>query len=121
MPNVILKKAEKALSFHGVVPKACVDEINSVISTTLTFAGNAVKPQFKIDDFGHFSVYMNYECHKHHEEDIIAVILDVMEKWGWTFRFEYDNHSASGRIAGDRSAFGGSVAPRELFIFQRAS
>ena len=124
MPNIVLKKTfkitefsaatGKSLSFHGVIPKACVDEINRVISTALTFTKNANTPQFKMDGFGHFFADMNHTCQKHHEEDVIAVILDVLEKMGWTFRFHYASQSSSNRIAG------GSVTVRELFIFQKA-
>jgi recombinational DNA repair protein (RecF pathway) len=124
MPNIILKKTfktkpgfqvatEKSFSFHGTMTKELIDEINRVFQSTLRFTLNANKPLFKMDYYGHYSAVMNHECQKNHEEDLVVAILDIMERNGWMFKFQYDSETASTAITGS------SETKRESFIFQK--
>jgi hypothetical protein len=127
MPNIISKKTfkvkpagfqvatEKSFSFHGSVSQATIQEINRILSAAITYTNGANKPLFKMDASGHYFASMNHNCQKHHEEDIIVAILDVMEAFGWTFRFQYDSESSSVKLNGS------SETSRELFIFNKAA
>jgi hypothetical protein len=125
MPNIILKKTfkikpsgfqvatEKSFSFHGTMTKKLIDEINHVFQSKLHFTLNANKPLFKMDYYGHYSAVMNHECQKNHEEDLVVAILDIMERNGWMFKFQYDSETTSTAITGS------SETKRESFIFQK--
>jgi hypothetical protein len=125
MPNIILKKTfkikpsgfqvatEKSFSFHGSMTKELIDEINRVFQSSLFLSGKANKPFFKMDEYGHYSAPMNHECQKNHEEDLVVAILDIMERNGWMFKFQYDSETTSTAITGS------SETKRELFIFQK--
>lgn len=127
MPHIILKKTfkvkpsgfsvatEKSFSFHGAVPQSLIDAINRRWSTSLSFTPGANTPQFRLDGYGHYFAEMNHDCQKHHEEDLIALMLDVMEKLKWTMKFQYDTESSSVK------ATGSSETSRELFIFHKAA
>lgn len=127
MPNIILKKTfkikpagfsyatEKSFSFHGLVPKPLIDEINRVFATAITFTKGANKPRFRLDVYGHYFAEMNHDCQKYHEEDLIVLILDVMETMGWTFKFQCDSELSSNKISGSSETY------RELFIFNKAA
>ena len=68
--------------------------------------------RFKIqEESQQYVAPMNHNFQKYHEEDAIVVILDVMEEFGWTFRFEYDTEVSSIKGTGD------SFTKRELFLF----
>jgi hypothetical protein len=120
MPTIILKKTfkikpsgltfatEKAFSFHGGgVTKSIIDEVNRVGPDCLT-------PIFKMNEHGHYYAKMNHESQKHHEEDFVAAILDVMEVMGFAFRFQYDTDIQSVKIDGS------SHTSREMFVFQKS-
>ena len=125
MPNIILKKTfkvkpsgfqvatEKSFSFHGSVDETLIGRINSVLGNSIHFTKGSNQPQFRMDSFGHYHAVMNHNCQKYHEEDIIVAILDVMETFGWTFRFQYDSESSSNKLTGS------SFTSRELFIFSK--
>ena len=125
MPNILLKKTfkikpsgfqvanEKRFSFHGRTTPDLVDAINRSVGAIRLKSGSS-NLQFKVDEYGHYSAPMNHEYQKHHEEDAIAVILDVMEEQGYTFKFQYDQELTSVKFAGD------SITRREVFIFNRA-
>jgi hypothetical protein len=124
MPTSILKKTfkikpsgfsfatEKAFSFHGGVSKAIIDEVNRVMQCIRVGLGS-LTPNFKMDEHGHYYAKMNHESQKHYEEDFVVAIFDVMEKMGYTFRFQYDTSIQSDKIIGD------SVTNREMFVFQK--
>lgn len=126
MPTIILKKTfkikpsgfsfatEKSFSFHGGIPEDTVKEINRVLQNCIHVSKGANTPQFKMDNHGHYFASMNHESQKHHEEDFVVAIIDVMERLGWTFRFQYDTHTES------HKAFGDSITSREMFIFQQS-
>lgn len=122
MPSIILKKTlklkgdittDKSFTFHGLVPQAIIREVNRMLSTVLTYTAGSNKPQFHLDAYGHYHAALNHNCQKYHEEDIVVVILDVMEKLGWTFRFQYDEEITSYKFTGT------SDTKRELFIFHK--
>ena len=124
MPTIILKKTfkikpsgfsysnEKALSFHGGVSEAIINEVNRVMQCIRVDRGS-VPPNFKLDEHGHYYAKMNHESQKHHEEDFVVAIFDVMETMGYTFRFQYDTSISSEKMVGD------SVTSREMFVFQK--
>jgi hypothetical protein len=121
MPNIILKKTfkikpsgfqvatEKSFSFHGTMTKELIDEINHVFQSTLRFTLNSNKPLFRMDCYGHYSAVMNHDCQKYHEEDLVVAILDIMERNGWMFKFQYDSETSSTS----------TETKRESFIFQK--
>ena len=127
MPHIILKKTfkvkpsgfsvatEKSFSFHGAVAQSLIDAVNRRWSTSLSFTPGANTPQFRLDGYGHYFAEMNHDCQKHHEEDLIALMLDVMEKLKWNMKFQYDTESSSAAITGS------SETSRELFIFHKAA
>ena len=126
MPHIILKKtfkvkpsgfqvaAEKSMSLHGsAVNSSVVNAINQKLAS-LRLVGGARPLVFQPDKYGHYSAQMNHDFQKHHEEDAICAVLDVMEILGWTFRFQYDSESSSAKVSGS------SVTSRELFIFSKS-
>jgi len=125
MPNIILKKtfkikpagfqvaAEKSFSFYGAVSAGIVETINDRIQNNLKVVRGANKPVFKLDNAGHYFAEMNHQTQKYHEEDVIVLILDAMEGYGWSFRFQYDLESESVKIGGS------SYTRRECFIFHK--
>mmetsp|Transcript_12903 Transcript_12903/g.24232 ORF Transcript_12903/g.24232 Transcript_12903/m.24232 type:complete len:127 (+) Transcript_12903:49-429(+) len=126
MPNILLKKTykikpsgfqvanEKRFSFHGHMTPDLVDAINRRLGIIHLKSG-ASNLQFKLDEYGHYSAPMNHEYQKHHEEDAVVAILDLMEEQGYNFKFQYDQEIMSVKFAGD------SITKREVFIFNRAS
>jgi hypothetical protein len=124
MPTIILKKTfkikpsgfsvatEKSFSFHGSIPEEYIQEINRVINSIRVTAGSN-KPQFQMDNHGHYFASMNHESQKHHEEDFVVSIINVLERFGWTFRFQYDSTIESNKVFGD------SLTSREMFIFHK--
>ena len=124
MPTIILKKTfkikpsglsfdtEKAFSFHGGISKAIINEVNRVLVSIRVGAG-ALTPIFKMDGHGHYYAKMNHESQKHYEEDFVVAIFDVLEKMGYSFRFQYDTNIQSDKIVGD------SRTSREMFVFQK--
>ena len=126
MPHIILKKtfkvkpsgfqvaAEKSMSLHGsAVNASVVNAINQKLAS-LRLVGGAKPLVFHPDKNGHYTAKLNHDFQKHHEEDAICAILDVMEIMGWTFRFQYDSESSSAKVSGS------SVTSRELFIFSKS-
>ena len=124
MPSIILKKTfkvkpsgfkvanEKSFSFHGrqIDPKL-ISAINHELGKLHLMEG-AHRLRFKIqEESQHYVAPMNHNFQKYHEEDAVVVILDVMEEFGWTFRFEYDTEVSSIKGTGD------SFTKRELFLF----
>jgi hypothetical protein len=127
MPTIILKKTfkikpsgfqvatEKSFSFHGgAVTPDLVATVNQGLMG-LNYVKSANKVQFVLDPQRHYYASMNHDCQKHHEEDIVTCIMDVMEVMGWTFRYQYDSESQS------IQALGSSATSRELFMFQNNS
>jgi hypothetical protein len=126
MPTIILKKtfkinpnaftysSEKAFSFHGGISKEIIDEVNRVMKC-IRVGPNCLTPIFKMDDHGHYYAKMNHESQKHHEEDFVVAIFDVMEAMGYTFRFQYDTS-----IQSDKALTRDSETSREMFIFQKS-
>ena len=118
MPTIILKKTfrvktcsnEKSFSFHGGISKAIIDEVNRMMQR-ISVKSNSLIPNFRINDYGHYYAPMNHESQKHHEEDFVVVIFDVMETMGYTFRFQYDTE-----IGGNDR-----VTSREMFVFQKTA
>jgi hypothetical protein len=127
MPTIILKKTfkvkpsgfsfanEKSFSFHGGIPDNVVQEINRILHSCIHVSNGANKPQFKMDEHGHYSASMNHKSQKYHEEDFVVAIIDVFERFGWTFRFQYDSSMESHKVVG-----GDSYTSREMFIFQKS-
>ena len=127
MPNIILKKtfkikagsisAEKSFSFHGRISRDLVERINNRLAT-FRLVGSSNRVKFSVDKQGHFFASMNHDCQKYHEEDAVAMILDVMEENGYQFRFQYDVSTSSLKSLG--ALHGGSTTSKELFVFQRS-
>ena len=123
MPNILLKKtfkikpsgfsikAEKTFSFHGSIAPALVSDINAKLGSIQLVRG--AKPiQFAINGTTrHYAVDINHDFQKYHEEDALAAIMDVMEEWGYDFKFEYDQELHSEKMNGS------SMTKREVFIF----
>ena len=76
-------------------------------------SGKAATFHFAMDAHGHYFASMNHGTQKHHEKDIVVMILDAMETLGYTFRFQYDSETTSVKLTGD------SVTSKELFIFTK--
>jgi hypothetical protein len=126
MPNIIFKKNfkvkpsgfqianEKSFSFHGTaVTPQIISAINHKLASIKHIAGT--RPlDFKMNQYDHYSAFMNHDYQKHHEEDAIVSVLDVMESLGWTFQFQYDSESLSQKVSGS------SFTTRELFLFHKA-
>ena len=122
MPTIILKKtfkiksghvaSEKAFSFHGDVSQTIIDAVNRVLNRIRVSPG-CTTPVFKMDAHGHYYAAINHESQKHHEEDFVVVIFDVMETLGYTFRFQYDTSMESAHFGG------ASKTNREMFVFQK--
>ena len=125
MPTIILKKTfkikpsgfsysnEKALSFHGGVSEAIINEVNRVLQC-IRVGSDSLTPNFKMDGYGHYYAKMNHESQKHHEEDFVVAIFDVMETMGYTFRFQYDTSTQS-----NKTAMSEALTYREMFVFQK--
>ena len=125
MPTVILKKTfkmkpgafraniEKSFSFHGSIPADMMKLINQVLKSNIHVSSGANVLQFQMDEHGHYKAFMNHESQKHHEEDFVVSIMDIMEQCGWTFRFQYDTSIMS------QYATHGSMTDREMFVFQK--
>jgi hypothetical protein len=92
--------------------EAMVAEINRVLSAGINFSKGSNKPLFRLDAYGHYYAEMNHLCQKHHEEDVMVAILDVMEKLGYIIAIQYDAEIHSERMNGN------SQTSRELFIFR---
>jgi hypothetical protein len=122
MPHIILKKTfkakpsgfqiknEKSFSLHGSVSSTVLESINSQLRL-IKFTQKAHPVAFKMDTFGHYSLQMNHDIQKYHEEDIIVAIFDIMEILGYTFKFQYDTELDSDKFSGS------SYTQREMFIF----
>lgn len=125
MVNVILKKAfkakpsgfqvaaEKSFSFHGNATPDLTHAVNQKLGS-LKLCGNSNRLVFQLDSTGHCSCQMNHDFQKHHEEDAVCSVLDVMELLGWTFRFQCDSESQSTKVSG------ASFTSRELCLFHKA-
>ena len=124
MPNILLKKTfkskpsgfkvanEKGFSFHGHITEDLITAINLRLSRIRTRSG-ANNLQFSLDTFGHYSTQMNHEYQKYHEEDAVVTILDVMEEYGYNFKFQYDQEIYSEKLSGS------SFTKREVFVFNK--
>lgn len=124
MPNIILKKTfkvkpsgfqvahEKSFSFHGSISPSIVQKVNSNLHQ-FKLAQGCNRPQFQLDSAGHYYAQMNHNAQKHHEEDIVVIILDTMEGFGWNFRFQYDVENHSEKLGGS------SYTKKECFIFHK--
>lgn len=124
MPSIIFKKTfkmrpsgfkvgeAKVFSFHGNVPKEVIDSVNQNLGL-IQLQKDANKAYFEIDETGHYTTKINHNFQKYHEEDAIVVVLDEMEKHGYTFKFEYDQEIHSVKFSGD------SYTKREVFIFHK--
>lgn len=122
MPNILLKKtfkikpsgfsvkAEKTLSFHGNISSGLVSDINKRLGSIQLVRG-AARIQFAINGSRHYAADINHDFQKYHEEDALAAIMDVMEEWGYDFKFEYDQELHSEKMNGS------SMTKREVFIF----
>ena len=125
MPNIILKKTfknkpqgysiknEKTFSFHGGISPEIINLVNRRVGM-LRLAPGADRLYFQMDSFGHYSAKMNHDFQKHHEEDAVVTILDVMEEINYAFKFQYDQEVHSSQ------AKGASYTRREMFIFSKA-
>jgi hypothetical protein len=101
---------EKSFSFHGAsANSALITEVNKALMSRVKFSRGSNKVQFALDPTGHFYAAMNHDCQKHHEEDIIVVILDKMEELGWTFQFQWDASSTAMN----------SATSKEMILFHR--
>ena len=57
---------------------------------------------------------MNHDFQKHHEEDAVAMIIDVLcDVFGYRFVHQYDQELSSEKMNGS------SYTKRELFLFQK--
>lgn len=90
-----------------------IDAVNQRLGIIRLKSG-ANNLQFKLDEHGHYSASMNHEYQKHHEEDAVVAILDLMEDKGYNFKFQNDQELMSVKFAGD------SITKREVFVFNRA-
>ena len=89
MPNILLKKtfkikpsgfsvkAEKTFTFHGSISNEIINLVNQRVGL-LRLAAGANKLTFGMDNYGHFAAAMNHDFQKHHEEDAVVAILDLM-------------------------------------------
>ena len=123
MPTIILKttfkiipaafsnRTEKAFSFHGGISKAIINEVNRVLQRIRV--GDSHTPIFQMDAYGHYFAKMSGPGHMNYEEDFVVAIFDVMEKMGYSFRFQYDTNIQSDRISIE------SHTNREMFVFQK--
>eukprot|EP00978_Attheya_sp_CCMP212_P002307 scaffold4769_cov45-Attheya_sp.AAC.2 len=112
-PSGFQVATEKSFSFHGsAVTPEIINAINQGLAS-IQYTPKANRPAFGRNTQGHYYAEMNHVCQKHHEEDIIVSILDVMEILGWTFKFQYDSESSSAKVSGS------SFTARELFMFHK--
>ena len=57
---------------------------------------------------------MNHDFQKYHEEDAVAMIIDVLcDVFGYKFVHQYDQELSSEKMNGS------SYTKRELFLFQK--
>ena len=122
MPHILLKrtfkekerKNEKALSFHGpALNAALMGIVNERVATGIKYSGSAKLLTFAMNKEGHYYAPMNHDFQKSHEEDAIAIILDVMEEYGWTLKTEYSAYSRSDK------GFSTSETQRDIFVFHQ--
>lgn len=120
MPHIILKrtlkvkdrKNEKSLSFHGPsISTALVGMVNEAVAMGIKYSSQSRLLTFAINREGHFCASMDHNFQKIHEEDAIAIILDVMEENGWTMKHQYDSFSEMG--------FTSSETSKDIIIFYK--
>ena len=68
---------------------------------------------FTINREGHYYASMNHDFQKNHEEDAIALILDVMEEYGWSMKTQYSTFCRS------EKGFSQSETQRDIFVFHQ--
>lgn len=125
MPNILFKKTfkikpsgfkvatEKSFSFHGTaVTPQLIQAVNAQVAS-IRCAGSAQMLVFVGDQQGHYAASMNHDFQKYHEEDAVVAVLDVMERFGYTFKFQYDSEAQSVK------ATGSSMTSKEIFIFHK--
>lgn len=123
MPTIILKKERgvssvyntvcysKCFSFHGAaVNDILIEAVNRKLNT-LHYIPRADKPAFKIDGFHqHYFATLGDMCARHHEADVVVAIIDAMEEFDWTLKFQCDASPIGN----------GCARTAEHFVFQKA-
>ena len=101
MPTLILKKSffengfihynEASLSLHGsLVNSDMVRLVNRYLEDLPLSGPNMTPIRFQKDSRGHYRAVMSHAFQRHHEQDAIRCIANVLAHLGWSYRCELD-------------------------------